>query len=234
MSPKSAARQLALASLMSLFLSGCYHPPYNNFKPYNSMPKNAAKGVGIGAVVGVVASQASSGLIPGAAIAGGVAGTMVSLYKDSKPSIIRELYKEDIQYVEYGDTMTLIVPVDRYYVFNTPQLNDICYPGLINIVKLLKLYSHSPIYVAGFTDNIGSRHNKKMMSQAQAETMVTFLWANGIQSQRLAAEGYGDKNNVSENSIIHGSAQNRRIEIQWFNNSLAQAPAIFPMAEMTK
>lgn len=233
MSPKFAARQCALIGLLSSFLSGCYHPPYNNFKPYNSMPKHVATGAGIGLVAGAVGSGSSSGLIPGGALIGGAAGAMISLYKEGKPSIIRELYKSDIQFVEYGDTMTLIVPTDRYFIFDTPELNDICYPGLTSIVKLLKLYPHSPIYVAGFTDNIGSRHNKNKMSQAQAETMLTYLWANGIQAQRLAAEGYGDKFSVSDNAIIHGSAQNRRLEIQWFSGPMAENKAVSPIY-MTK
>ncbi|MDI1352690.1 MAG: OmpA family protein, partial [bacterium] len=92
-----------------------------------------------------------------------------------------------------------------------------------NIIKLLKLYPQSPIYVAVFTDNVGTREHKKRLSQAQAETMLTFLWANDIQAMRLKAEGYGDKNDISDNHWIHGSAQNRRIEIQWFTGIVAQA-----------
>ncbi|VEG91896.1 C-OmpA-like family protein CmpA [Legionella spiritensis] len=234
MATKYAARHLALTGLLSLSLSGCYHPPFNNFKPYNSMPKDAAKGAGVGAIVGVVASHASSGFIPGGAIAGGVVGSMVSLYKDSKPSLIRELEKADIQFVEYGDTMTLIVPTDRYFLFNTPELNDICYPALVNIIKLLRLYPRSPIYVAGFTDNIGSRKSKQLMSQARAEAMLTFLWANGVAARRLTAEGYGDKNTIGDNSIIHGSAYNRRLEIQWFSGPLTPAAPPLAMAGWKK
>jgi flagellar motor protein MotB len=63
-----------------------------------------------------------------------------------------------------------------------------------------------------------------MLSQAQAETILTFLWANNIPAMLLKAEGYGDKNAVSDNTLIHGSAQNRRIEIQWFTGLVAQAP----------
>ena len=54
-----------------------------------------------------------------------------------------------------------------------------------------------------------------MLSQARAETMLTFLWANDIHAQRLRAEGYADQHDVGDNHLIHGSAYNRRIEIQW-------------------
>ena len=99
-------------------------------------------------------------------------------------------------------------------------MDTICFPrGRYKLASRI----NSPIYVAGFTDDVGSRYHKRLLSQAQAETMLSFLWANNIQAYRLKAEGYGDKHAVSENSLIHGSAQNRRIEIQWFTGLVAQA-----------
>ena len=136
--------------------------------------------------------------------------------------------------------MTLIVPVDKYFMFESPRLNEICYPGLINIVRLLKFYPYSPVYVAGFTDNVGTDRHKKLMSQAQAETMLTFLWANNVPAQLLKAEGYGQKNDVGDNQLIHGSAYNRRIEIQFFNAlgtkicATCPVPAPPPMIYATK
>ncbi len=118
--------------------------------------------------------------------------------------------------------MTLVIPTDKYFMFMSPRINELCYPGLTNIIRLLKLYPKSPIYVAAFTDNVGSRRHQQRLAQAQAETMLTYLWANGIRASRLRAEGYGNKNTVADNQLIHGSAQNRRIEIQWFTGLTAQ------------
>lgn len=215
------ARILSTVLMVSL-LSSCYHPPYNNFKPYNRTGRKIASGTVSGAAVGVLAGGGMSGNLLGAAI-GGTLGAANGAYRNTQSVIVKQLKKQDIQFVEYGDTMTLIVPTDKYYMALSPRLNEICYPGLVNIVRLLKLYPKSPIYVAGFMDNVGSRYYKNRMSQAKAETMLTFLWANGIRSARLKAEGYGDKNDVADNQLIHGSAQNRRIEIQWFKGLVAQA-----------
>lgn len=216
-------RRLILISTVSLLLNACYHPPYNNFKPYNRLYKDAATGAGAGTIIGAAAGTTLVGTGIGTGI-GAVAFTARGLYKDSKSNIINELQKKgDISFYQYADTMTLIVPTDRYFLFNSPRLNELCYPALVRIVRLLKFYPDKVIYVAGFTDNIGSREHKNKLSQAQAETMITFLWANGIKARLLNAEGYGDKHDVSENSIIHGSAQNRRLEIQWFNNPAPRA-----------
>ena len=195
MSAQICAKRAVYVSLLSLTLSGCFNPPFNDFhQPTPSIKGNAfAMGEALGGAVGV-----SSG-----------------------SSLINELHKYDIEYVQYGDTMELVVPTDQYFQFNSPKLNDICYKGLNAIIKMLKLYPCSTIYVAGFTDNIGTHDHKKRLSQAQAETMLTFLWANNIQAHRLKAEGYADQFSLGDNRLIHGSAFNRRIEIQWVN-----APAI--------
>jgi outer membrane protein OmpA-like peptidoglycan-associated protein len=186
------------------------------------MARGAASGTATGSVIGLITSGTLSGTLVGGAI-GGTIGTVRAVYKDSKPALVKQLKKQSIQFIEYGDTMTLIVPTDKYFMFMSPRLNELCYPGLANVIKLLKLYPQSPIYVAGFTDNVGSRRHKKLLSQAQAETMMTYLWANGIRSIQLKAEGYGDKNDIGDNSIVHGSAYNRRIEIQWFTGLVAKA-----------
>ena len=208
--------------LMICLLSSCFHPPFNNFRTDHRTARRAAGGAVFGSAAGALTSGTLTGALLGGAI-GGTVGAVIAIHKDSKPSLVKELRKQNIQFVEYGDTMTLIVPTDKYFMFQSPRLTELCYPGLNNIVRLLKLYPQSPVYVAGFTDNVGSRFHKRMLSQAQAETILTFLWAKGIQAYRLKAEGYGDKNPVSENKLIHGSAQNRRIEIQWFTGLVAQA-----------
>ena len=228
MSPNLAKTRILGYGLMICLLSSCFHPPYNNFKTDHPTARKTAAGASIGAVIGAVAVGTLPATLIGAAIGGSI-GLTDGLNKDSKKGLIKSLNKQNIQFVEYGDTMTLIVPTDKYFLFNSPRLNELCYPGLINVIRLLKLYPKSPIYVAGFTDNVGSRHHKNLLSQAQAETMLTYLWANNIQAMRLKAEGYGDKNDISDNELIHGSAQNRRIEIQWFTGLVAQeqAPVFF-------
>ena len=196
MSANFFSKQMAFLSLLSLTLCGCINPPFNDFHESSSTIKDNMSAFGD-------AAKGATGV-------------------SSNPNtLVDELNKYDIQYVQHGQTMELIVPTDKYFEFNSPKLNDICYQGLNEIVKMVKLYPCSTIYVAAFTDNIGSYEHKKRLSQAQAETMLTFLWANGIKAEQLNAEGFGDQYSIGDNTLIHGSAYNRRIEIQWVN-----APAI--------
>lgn len=228
---KSCLRHLASISLLSLALSGCFRPPYNDFKAYHRAPVTAVPG----AVIGTAAVAVAGGPILLGTALGGSAAAAVGFYRDRKPALIRQLQKLDIQYIEYGDTVTLIVPTDRYFIFDRARLNELCYPGLNTLIKLLKTFKRCcPIYVAGFTDNIGTRHYNQKMAQARAETMVGFLWANDIQAQRLVAEGYGERYAVGDNSIVRGSAYNRRLEIQILKNCTPGSTQSAPYVGLTK
>ena len=233
MSVRSSASRPVCVSLLALTLNGCFHPPYNNFHDDRRTLKDVAIlagiGAGAGAAIGSVAGSTAAG-----AVIGGATGVAIGLYKNNQHALLKQIQKQGMQYVAYGDTMTLIVPTDSYFLFNSPKFNDISYPGLNNIVKLLKLYPHSPIYIAAFTDDEGSRHHKKMLSQAQAETMLTFLWANDIPAERLRSEGYGDKHGIGDNRWIHASAYNRRIEIQWLNSPPTPQAQPVPYITATK
>lgn len=229
----SLSPRVLLIMILTSILVGCYKPPYNNFEPDNKTVRRTTVGLGVGAAVGAAIGTATGHTIPGLAI-GGAAGTLYGLYKSSFPALINELKTQDIQYVQYGDTHTLIVPTDRYFMTNSAELNNICYAGLYNIIRVLDNFPRSTIYVAGFSDNVGSRKHKKALTESRAEAMLTYLWANNIHAQRLHAEGYGDLHPVSDNHLIHGSAQNRRIEIQWFNEQLAEAKPIMRFIGLTK
>lgn len=216
MSVKTALK-LSLC-LGPFFLSGCFSPPYNNFTPEHRTLKRTAITTTAGATAGALIGSAVGSTGVGAVL-GGAAGVAVGLYSGNQHNLIKKIKKQHMQYFAYGDTMTLVVPTDRYFLYDSPHLNDLCYEGLNNIVRLLKFYPNCPIYVAAFTDDVGTRHHKNKLSQAQAEAMITFLWANDIPARLLHAEGYGSQHDVADNRWVHGSAFNRRLEIQWQNGA---------------
>lgn len=193
-----------------LSFSSCYSPPYNNFKPYDPAYVSSAKGALIGTAAGAVVGPVLIGTAVGALVGAGI-----GKYKDSKDYLIKELQRQRVQYIEYGDLITIILPTDKYFFFNSAHFKQPCFSVLDHIIKLIQLNPECPIYVAGFTDSVGSRAHKNKLSQARAEAVVAFLWANQLSAFRLNPEGYGDKNDVADNTLIHGSAHNRRIEIQF-------------------
>jgi outer membrane protein OmpA-like peptidoglycan-associated protein len=150
----------------------------------------------------------------------------ISAQKEARKTIIQRLLQDDIIPFYYGDTTTVLVPTDKYFLFNSAKLSEECFPALKNIVRLYQYCPSRTVYVAGFTDGVGSFAHKKRLTQARAEAMVTFLWAHGIRAELLQAEGYADAFSVAPNAPIHSSAYNRRLEIQWANDCkrFVQAP----------
>lgn len=218
MSSQNIRRAVVTVALASLMVSACFNPPHNNFKNDPRVLKGMTAGAAVGAGMGAVAGSVIGNTLAGAAV-GGVAGSVVGLVSHNEKAVVNELATQDIQYVEYGDTRVLIIPTDRYFWINSHRIQDLCYEGLNNVARLLKYYPCTPIYVASFTDEIGSRAARNKLSQSRADAMVTFLWANGIRAQRLHAEGYGSQHAVGDNQLIHGSAYNRRVEIQWIKKA---------------
>ncbi|WP_133131011.1 C-OmpA-like family protein CmpA [Legionella yabuuchiae] len=222
------ARRLTCLAVSTALLCGClqrFQPPYNNFRDDHRGVKytfaGATWGAAVGAIAGSIVSSAGAG-----AIIGGVSGSLAAYQLTQKPQIIKDLTRCDMQYIKYGDIETLVVPTDTYFYFDSPRINDLAYPGLNAIVRLLKFYPCTPIYVAGFTDDVGSREHKRKLTQSRAEAMITFLWANGIQAYRLHPEGYEDKYPVGDNDLIRGSAFNRRLELQWQGAPSTQAKTL--------
>ena len=164
-------KQIVCISTLTLALCACFHPPYNNFHQDPSNLTKASLKVGAGATIGAVAGSSVGALV------GGTIGAAVGFYNNTQRALISAINAQNMQYISYGDTITIIIPTDRYFLFNSSRLNDLNYQGLNDIIKLLNYYPKQPIYVAGFTDDIGTSYHKKMLSQAQAHTMLGFLWA---------------------------------------------------------
>lgn len=203
--------QITLIGSITWMLGACFQPPFNNFKS-QSMDFGDTETCG------------SKKILHSRAERNTIARNM-----------IRKLGTQHIQFIQRGDRMTIIVPTDRYYFFNTPDLNDVHYQGLNDVATLIKLFPCSRINVAAFGDNVGKNTLKYKLTKARAEAMITFLWAKGIPAQLLTPEGYGDKFPIGDNRIVHGSAYNRRIEIQWWTGKNPPSPSKhIPAAMKTK
>jgi chemotaxis protein MotB len=90
-------------------------------------------------------------------------------------------------------------------------------PLLTEIAALLNIDHVHPIAVEGNTDNVpitgGAFPSNWELSTARASSVVRFLIAKGVDSQRLSAVGYAEQHPIATNSTASGRALNRRVEI---------------------
>lgn len=205
-----SAPWLGLGLLLSVFLSACYQPPYNQFEPEHPIVNTTGVGAGVGTVVGAAAGATLLGTGIGAA-----GGALVGMSQSSQANLVKTMQKNAIQVVEYGDRITLVVPTDRYFLFRRATLYEGRYPGLVAMVNFIKQYPNAYITIASFTDDVGSKRVNRQFSEARAHTMASFLYANGIRVQQLNPQGLGPLFPIGDNHLVHGAAYNRRLEIQW-------------------
>ena len=66
--------------------------------------------------------------------------------------------------------------------------------------------------MGGHTDSDGLPEENELLSQSRAEAVVTALVAQGVESERLDAVGFGDTQPIASNETGEGKARNRRIE----------------------
>ena len=79
-----------------------------------------------------------------------------------------------------------------FYDFNKATLRPESAEALNELVQLLNENPNITIELSAHTDNRGSDQYNKRLSQQRAESVVNYLIAHGIASDRLTAVGYGE------------------------------------------
>jgi outer membrane protein OmpA-like peptidoglycan-associated protein len=86
---------------------------------------------------------------------------------------------------------------------------------LENIRKLLDGNPNLIVQINGHTDNVGEATYNRALSQKRASSVVDYLVRNGVESNRLAAVGFGEERPlVSNDDELGGREINRRTEIE--------------------
>lgn len=97
------------------------------------------------------------------------------------------------------------------------QLQSAGGPLLAEISHLLNVDRSHPITVEGNTDNqpihTAQFSSNWTLSTDRAVTVVQYLIAHGVGSQRLGAAGYAALHPLASNSTARGRAENRRVDI---------------------
>lgn len=80
-------------------------------------------------------------------------------------------------------------------------------------VSSLKKNPNLVIEVDGYTDSVGSAKKNLALSQARAESVLSYLKEHGV-GNTLTAKGYGKENPIADNKTTEGRLQNRRVTLK--------------------
>lgn len=202
------ALKLSLTAVIgaSLLLSSC--------KTWNNTQKGAAIGTGggaaAGAVIGKVSGNTALGTIIGAAV-GGTAGAIIGRKMDKQAAEIKtEVPNAKVERVEEGITVEFSSKI--LFGFDSYSLTDASRASLSQLVTVLNKYPDTNVEVQGHTDNKGTAEYNEKLSNQRAESVASYIKANGIASSRVSTRGFGLTAPKYSNDTEEGRAQNRRVE----------------------
>lgn len=131
----------------------------------------------------------------------------------------------DVRPVNIGQTIDVagkLTPLDNG---NTVVLDGLIFPpgdarvdlcsadALRNILNVLEENPELIVEISGHTDSDGADAVNLRLSQARAQSVVTYLTQSGISAQRLMAKGYGETKPIAPNDTPDNKRKNRRIEL---------------------
>lgn len=209
--------RLLIAASTAVLLAGCASQnPYDNQPP--SSNKTATYG-GLGALAGAAAGALIShddrgkGALIGAAI-GGASGAGYGYYADKQEAELRQsMQGTGVEVHRQGDQIKLIMPGNITFATDSSEIVSNFYAPLNNLASSFKQFNQNSIEIVGFTDSTGSRQYNMDLSQRRAQSVATYLTAQGVDGTRLSTRGAGPDQPIASNATADGRAQNRRVEV---------------------
>jgi outer membrane protein OmpA-like peptidoglycan-associated protein len=181
--------------------------------------KAAIGGVG-GAAAGLLLGDLLGGRddrtekIVGAGI-GAIVGTGVGAYMDAQEKKLRaQTAGTDVQVTRDGDNLLLKMPSGVTFASNQSAIQPQFRTTLDQVAQTLSSYEKTYIDVYGHTDSTGNDGINLPLSRDRARSVTEYLSTRGVQSARMAAQGFGANQPVADNTTEAGKQANRRVEIK--------------------
>jgi outer membrane protein OmpA-like peptidoglycan-associated protein len=120
-----------------------------------------------------------------------------------------------------GMTITL---GDVLFDTGKAQLKSGSERSLQKLTQFLKENPQRNVAVEGFTDSVGGEDFNQQLSERRANAVRDALVAQGVESERISASGYGEAFPVAGNEAAAGRQLNRRVEIVVSDDNKKVAP----------
>lgn len=100
------------------------------------------------------------------------------------------------------------------FEFDSARLTEDSKAILDQTAETLKSYPDIKVEVAGHTDDVGSDAYNMGLSERRAQSVKTYLTAQGVGADRMTPVGYGKTQPLVEGTTAEDRAKNRRVELK--------------------
>ena len=146
---------------------------------------------------------------------GALAGAGVGAYMDAQEKKLRaQTAGTDVQVIRDGDNLLLNMPSGVTFATNQSAIQPQFRNTLDQVAQTLTSYEKTFIDIYGHTDSTGNDGINVPLSQNRARSVADYLTTRGVQSARIATQGFGASQPVADNTSEMGKQANRRVEIK--------------------
>jgi OOP family OmpA-OmpF porin len=85
---------------------------------------------------------------------------------------------------------------------------------LDRLVAFMNENKDKRVNLAGHTDNVGSEAYNQALSERRVNSVRDYVVKKGVDSGRVAGQGFGESKPIADNKTAAGRAKNRRVEIK--------------------
>ncbi len=176
---------------------------------------NTTKGAGLGALVGVVAGTVGDGSAKrrrNLGLAGAVIGGFIGNRLDAQEAQLKNDLAGTGVSVERDQQGRLILNMPAVtFATNSTNISPSLYPALTSVAKVVQ--QDLVAVIQGHTDSTGDSEYNKQLSLKRAQSVMSYLVAQGVNAGDMAAEGYGAEYPIADNGTAQGRQANRRVVI---------------------
>ena len=210
---KKLMRVLVLV-LVPIALTGCMTTnPYTGERQVSKTTIGTGIGAAGGAIIGALAGGGKGAVI--GAVAGAVVGGVTGNIMDRQDTELRQRLQGtgvQVQKLPNGD-LRLIMPSDITFALNQSGIKSGFYPVLNSVAVVLKKFNKTVVRIDGYTDNTGTAQYNQTLSERRASSVAQYLAAQGVNPNRLATRGFGERHPIASNTTASGRSMNRRVEM---------------------
>ena len=205
-------KKIIASLLIGTTLIGC--TATDDLGGFSGRGKGTVGGAAAGALVGQLIGKDTKSTLIGAGV-GSLLGLTWGAYLDRQEAALKDSLKDSpVEVSRQGDNLNINLPGGVTFASDSATISSDFYSSLNEIARVLVQYPESKILVNGYTDSTGGDAHNQALSERRANSVASYLVAQGVSRNRIIATGYGKSNPIATNSTEAGKQANRRVEVK--------------------